>query len=334
MPRNRDMGPAEEATASPAPTIARRTLLAGAASAAGVAMMPQPARAASIERFPIWPEAPPGGEGLSVRDATVRRSPNGPPDDIAWPHVATPMLNVVPARQPHGAAILLIPGGGYARVAVGREGSAQAWAFAARGFTVFELLYRLPHDGWAAGPDTPLQDAQRAMRLIRAGAAKWRVDPARIGAIGFSAGGHLTARLASRSALRTYAPVDAADAQPARPAVIGLFFPVITMTEPVAHAHSKRELLGRDVPPDRIARFSAEKDLPRDMPPTLVAHAADDPVVSAANSLKMFAALQAARIPSELHIFETGGHGLPLREAGKDHPWPSLFERFARRHGM
>jgi len=313
------------------PEITRRTLLAGSAAAT---TLPLPALAEPIERFPIWPKAPPGGEGLSVRDETVKRSANGPADDIAWPHVATPMLNVVPAPQPNGGAILYIPGGGYARVAVGREGSGIARTFAARGYTVFELLYRLPHDGWAAGPDVSLQDAQRAMRLIRAGAAKWRIDPARIAATGFSAGGHLTARLASRSALKTYDPVDAADTQSARPTVVGLFFPVITMAEPTAHAHSKRELLGTDTSPARIARFSAENDLPADMPPTLVAHAADDPVVSPVNSLTMFAALQAAKVPSELHIFEKGGHGLPLKEAGKDHPWPALFERFARNHGL
>lgn len=312
--------------------LTRRTLLAGGAAAATV--LPGAALAAPVERLPVWPKAPPGGGGLAVRDEWVRRSPDGGADDIAWPHVATPMLNVVPAPKPNGGAILLIPGGGYARVAVGREGSSIAWAFAARGFTVFELLYRLPHDGWAAGPDAPLQDAQRAIRLIRAGAAKWAIDPARVAAIGFSAGGHLAARLASRSALKTYDPVDSADVQPARPTVAGLFFPVITMAEPAAHAHSKRELLGGDASPARIARFSAENDLPADMPPTLVAHAANDPVVSAANSLTMFTALQAAKIPSELFIFEKGGHGLPLKEPGGDHPWPGLFERFARNHGM
>jgi len=311
--------------------VTRRTLLAASAAAATI---PLPALAAPVERFPIWPSSPPGGDGLSVRDEWVKRSPNGPADDIAWTHVATPMLNVVPAAQPNGGAILLIPGGGYVRVAVGREGSAQAWAFATRGFTVFELLYRLPHDGWAAGPNVSLQDAQRAMRLIRAGAAKWRFDRARVAAIGFSAGGHLTARLASRFGLKTYEPVDAADAQSARPIAAGLFFPVITLTEPAAHADSKRELLGADVTPERIARFSAENDLPADMSPTLVACAANDPVVRPANSLMMFAALQAAKVPSELHIFERGDHGLPLKEAGKDHPWPGLFERFARNHGL
>lgn len=311
--------------------VTRRTVLAASAA---IAASPLPALAASIERFPIWPKAPPGGEGLTVHDEFVKRAANGPPDDIAWPHVATPMLNVIPAARPNGAAILIIPGGGYARVAVGRQGSGQAHAFAARGYTVFELLYRLPRDGWAAGPDASLQDAQRAMRLIRAGAAKWRFDPGRIAAVGFSAGGHLTARLASRSALGTYEPVDAIDTQSARPTVVGLFFPVITMIEPSAHAHSKRELLGGNNSPDRIARYSAEQDLPADMPPTFVAHAADDPVVSPANSLIMFAALQAAKIPSELHIFEQGKHGLPLKEAGEDHPWPGLFERFAHNHGL
>ncbi|MDF7776164.1 alpha/beta hydrolase [Sphingomonas sp. AOB5] len=319
----------------PGPGVSRRTLLAGSVAAGAAAVLPMPVLAAApIERFPIWPGSPPGGEGLSVRDETVKRSPDGPPDDIAWPRVATPMLNVVPPAQPNGRAILYIPGGGYARVAVGREGSGIARLFAARGYTVFELLYRLPRDGWAAGPDTPLQDAQRAMRLIRAGASKWGIDPARVAAMGFSAGGHLTARLAGRSGLKTYEPVDAADTQSARPTMVGLFYPVITMTEPNAHAHSKRELLGGNATPERIARYSAENGLPADMPPTLVAHAADDPVVGVANSLTMFTALQAAKIPSELHVFEKGGHGLPLNERGKPHPWPDLFERFARNHGM
>ncbi|MGK6356606.1 alpha/beta hydrolase [Sphingomonas sp. DT-207] len=314
--------------------IARRALLAGAAAATAAAVIARPAAAAPIERFPIWPGSPPGGGGLSVRDEVVKRSPNGPADDIAWPHVATPMLNVVPAVKPNGAAILMIPGGGYARVALGCEGSSISRVFAARGYTVFELLYRLPHDGWAAGPDAPLQDAQRAMRLIRAQAARRGIDPARVAAIGFSAGGHLAARLASRFALETYKPVDAIDTGAARPAVAGLFFPVITLSDPNAHGQSRRELLGKDASPERITRFSAESDLPADMPPTFVAHAADDPVVKRANSLLMFDALQAAKIPSELHIFEKGGHGLPLAEGGNEHPWPGLFERFARRHGL
>lgn len=313
--------------------ITRRTLLAASAAATAAAALP--ARAAPIERLPLWPGRPPGGETVTTKDAWVKRSPTGGEDDIAWPHVATPMLNVVPAEHPDGSALLMIPGGGYARVALGVQGSSIARHFAARGTTVFELLYRLPHDGWAAGPDAPLQDAQRAMRLIRAGAARWKVDPARVGAMGFSAGGHLTARLGSCANLATYAPIDAADQLSARPVALGLFFPVITLRMPEAHGGSRKELLGANPTDDQIRRFSAERDLPADMPPTLVAHAADDPVVPPANSLLMFAALQAANIPSELMIFEKGGHGLPLVDPdGTPHPWPGLFARFARRHGF
>jgi acetyl esterase/lipase len=316
--------------------IDRRSLLASAIAVATAASMRTATGAAAAgESFPIWPGAVPGGAGLSVRDESVKRSPTGSDDDIAWPHVATPTLTVSRAANPNGAAILLVPGGGYTRIALQRGGSGIARRFAERGITTFDLLYRLPHDGWAAGPDAPLQDAQRALRVIRARAGEWGIDPRRIAALGFSAGGHLAARLGSRAALKTYAPVDAADQQSARPAVLGLFFPVISMQEPDAHAASKHELLGDDVPAARAREFSADTDLPADMPPTFVAHAANDPVVSPANSVRMFAALQAAKIPSELMIFELGGHGLPMVQPdGQPHPWPSLFMNFAGRHGF
>ncbi len=314
--------------------IDRRTLLAAPvattlattlAGAAGAALAPA--------RFPIWPGVAPGMPDPPIADAFVQRSPM--PGDIAWPHVATPMLTVCPASAPTGGAVLMIPGGGYARVAIGREPSPVARWFASQGITAFELLYRLPHDGWAAGPDTALQDAQRAMRVIRARAATWRIDPASVAAIGFSAGGHVAARLAARASLATYAPVDAADRLPARPIVAGLLFPVITMQGPLAHAQSRRELLGPDPDDATAARYSAERDLPADMPPTLLGHAADDATVKAANSLRMFEALQAAAIPSELYIIEKGGHGAPLLAPdGTANVWLRQYLAFAGRHGL
>ena len=314
----------------------RRTLIAAGLS---LSALPRPAAALALpqaaERFPIWPGSPPGMPTPPVADAVVKRSPTGPADDIAWPHVATPMLTVCPAARPTGAAILMIPGGGYTRVAIGRQPSPVARWFAARGVTAFELLYRLPHDGWAAGPDAPLQDAQRALRVIRARAGEWGVDPTNVAAIGFSAGGHLAARLASRSALQTYAPLDAADRQGTGIDVVGLFFPVITLVQPFAHGGSKRELLGSAPDPARAARYSAESDLPRDMPPTFLGAAADDAVVPVANSIAMFQAVHALPRPAELHIVETGGHGARLIEAdGRPHPWLARFAIFARRHGL
>ncbi len=313
--------------------LERRTFLIGTAAAA---VMPEAARAQPArETFPLWPDNPPGAPPVSVKEEFVLRSGPGKPDDIAWTHVAVPTLTVTRPVKPNGAAVLLMPGGGYARVALSRLGSGQAAEFAARGFTAFDLKYRLPHDGWAAGPDAPLQDAQRAMRLIRANAARWGVDPQRIAALGFSAGGHVAARLGSRHGLQTYPPVDAADRLAARPTVLGLYFPVITMEEPSAHKQSVHELLGASPTPDRRRAYSADTDLPVDMPPTYVACCADDPVVPPANSLAMYNALQSAHIASELMVFERGGHGFPAPGPdGRPYPWLDLFLRFAGRHGF
>jgi len=314
----------------------RRTLIAGGLAALLPLPLPGFAQGGpTVERFPLWPKAPPGGAGLAVSDQWVKRSPTSDAEDIAWPHVATPMLTVVRPLRPTGAAVLICPGGGYTRVAVGRQGSQVAREFAARGITAFELLYRLPHDGWAAGPDVALQDAQRAMRVIRAGATRWRIDPARVAATGFSAGGHVAARLATRSDVRVYDPVDAADRLSARPDLAGLFYPVITMRDDGVHMSSRRELLGAHAAdPDWQRRYSAELDLPADMPPTFVAANADDPVVPARNAVLMYEALQAAKVPTELMIFERGGHGPPKPHAdGTPVPWLDLFVAWAGDHG-
>ncbi|MGN6818726.1 MAG: alpha/beta hydrolase [Sphingomonas sp.] len=319
----------------------RRTLIAGTIAASLLPGMRSAATGladlgATVDRFPIWPGTPPGPPASAVAEQWVKRSPNGGADDIAWPHVASPMLTVVKPARPTGAAVLICPGGGYARVAVGRTGGSIARQFAARGITAFELLYRLPHDGWAAGPDAPLQDAQRAMRVIRAGAGtRWTVDPVRIAVAGFSAGGHLAARLASRSAQSTYQPQDATDRLPATPAVAGLFFPVITMLDDGVHAQSRRELLGvHAADPQWQRRYSAQLDLPPSMPPSFVACNGDDPVVPFRNSILMFEALKAAKVAAELMVFEKGGHGPPVNHRdGTPVPWLDLFLAWSRDHG-
>ncbi|MBN2973197.1 alpha/beta hydrolase [Roseomonas aeriglobus] len=314
--------------------IDRRTLLgAGAATlVAGPALAQIPA---ASERITLWPGRPPGEPAAGVKDVVIQRSKT--PGDLAWTSVGDPVVVIARPAKPNGAALLIIPGGGYTRVATRRESSGMAIDLAKRGYTVFELLYRLPHDGWAAGPDAPLQDAQRAIRLIRAGAGKrWAIDPTKIGVMGFSAGGHLAARIATRFALKTYDPVDAADTLSPRPMVAGLFYPVVTMLDDGVHASSRRELLGaRSSDAESQRRYSAQLDIPADAAPCFVTTNTDDRTVPAANSLLMYAGLVAAKIPTELHIFDRGGHGPPApRKNGQAIDWLGMYLAFAADHGL
>lgn len=289
----------------------------------------------TIEVMDLWPGKPPGGEKVTVTEQVILRKPGGDPNDTAYLNVTKPWLMMRRPAKPNGAAILMIPGGGYIRVAVGKAGGPiDAW-IADQGVTAFVMDYRLPADGWAAGPDVSLQDAQRAIRLIRANAAKWGLDPERIAVTGFSAGGHVAARLATRFATQTYAPIDAADHLPTRPMAAGLFYPVVTMTAPHAHGSSLKSLLGASPTDAQRLAVSAEHDIPIDAPPTFIAAAADDKVVAMENSLMMFQSLRAQQIASELHIFESGGHGFGLTgPGGVAMPWPTLLRAFFKRHGL
>ena len=314
----------------------RRSLLGlGALAMAAPGLARAQANALPVEVMDLWPGPAPGGEKVTVTEQVVLRKPGGDPNDTAFVNVTKPWLMMRRPARPNGAAILMIPGGGYARVAVSKAGGGiDAW-IAAQGITAFVMDYRLPADGWAAGPDVALQDAQRAIRLIRARAPELGLDPARVAVAGFSAGGHVAARLATRFATDSYAPIDAADRLPTRPMAAGLFYPVITMTAPYAHGGSLRHLLGRD--PTEAARLaiSAEQNIPTDAPPTFIAAAADDNVVPMQNSLLMFQALQARKIASELHVFESGGHGFGFKsQDGVPLPWPDLLTAFLKRHGL
>jgi acetyl esterase/lipase len=228
-----------------------------------------------------------------------------------------------------GSAVLIVPGGGYRHVVVDKEGFEAARWFVTRGIAAYVLRYRLPGDGWSAGPDVALQDAQRAMRVIRAQSG---VDASRVALLGFSAGGHVSAMLATRFD----APLAPdADTRSAQPTVSCLMYPVITMGAD-AHAGSRGFLLGAAPSPDAVARYSMERHARGDMTPTMLVHAADDEAVPLSNTMAMFSALRAAQVRTELHVFEEGGHGFGLRFV-RDKPagaWPNLFHAWASRHGV
>jgi acetyl esterase/lipase len=275
----------------------------------------------------LWPGAPPGSDSVEVREETIERpNPAGLRDRIVR-GVRDPRVTVFRPRGLPRGALLLLPGGGYRHVVVDKEGFETARWLAERGIAVFVLFYRLPADGWSAGPDAPLQDAQRAMRLLRLRASTWDLDPRRLGVVGFSAGGHLAARLASGFTRPTYAAVDAADGVSARPALAGLMYPVIAMDLPAAHAGSREQMLGPAPSAERVREYSADTAVGPDTPPTFILHAGDDTSVPVENSQRMAAALRAAGVPVDLHVFAVGGHGFGLRAvAGKPvAAWPQLF---------
>lgn len=284
------------------------------------------------EVITLWPGTPPGGEGLSLPPvrASAHEPPYTQPVDRAVDRVGIPTMTVFRPARPDGSALIIAPGGGYSREMFDFEGGDVARRFNAAGVTCFVLRYRLPGEGWAHRSDVPLQDAQRAVRLVRTNAAKYGVDPARIGFMGFSAGGHVAVSIATRFAANVYVPLDAADAASARPDFSAPMYPVVTMG-PGAHQGSRDKLLGPDAPADLIDAYSAERHVPADAPPSFICLAADDTVVPPLpNGLAYFTALRTANIPAELHLFESGGHGFGIaRTAGQaDAAWPELLLRW------
>jgi acetyl esterase/lipase len=274
--------------------------------------------------------------GAPLVETVTERSTDSLVTDRAVHGISRPRMAVFRPDRPNGAAVLLTPGGGYRWVVVDKEGYEMARWLAARGFTAFVLFYRLPGEGWASGPDTPLIDAQRAIRLIRHRALDYAIDPERVAAMGFSAGGHVCASLSTRFAVQVYQPFDAADRLSAKPHSAAPLYPVISMDPAIAHAGSRRLLVGDNPSPGQAMAWSPDQSVPKDAPPHFLLHAEDDDVVPVENTLRLHAALRAQEVPVELHLFANGGHGFGLRKTvGKPvEVWPELWRSWARTIGL
>lgn len=287
---------------------------------------PEPAGLLSAEVVALWPAGKvPGADSVNVaRQVLERGSPTA--HDRAVMRVSKPILEVFRPEKPNGAAMILLPGGGYVRLAVDKEGASGARRLMQDGVTCFVLNYRLPVDRWADGYDVALQDVQRAVRLVRGNAAAYGVDPKRIGVMGFSAGGHLAAAALTRFDARVYAPVDAIDGVSARPDVVMLGYAFIDL--------GKRPLNG--LPPLPEAAKPLNERVRTGLPPVFLLHAADDTSVPVANSLIMYQALKAADVPVEMHLYQTGGHGFGF-SLPASHPtsrWPDAFVLWAKASGF
>ena len=293
--------------------------------------LPQPA-----EAIALWPAGAPGLPLSVPREIVTERSADRLVSDRAVSGISVPRVVVFRPDRPNGAAVLICPGGGYRHVVVDKEGYEMGRWLSARGFTVFVLFYRLPGDGWAAGPDVSLSDAQRALRLIRHRSGEFVIDPERVAVMGFSAGGHLCADLATRFAHHAYQEQDEADQLSAKPFCAAPIYPVISMVEGVAHPGSKNLLLGENPSQVLIAAHSPDRNVPDDAPPFFILHAEDDDVVPVDNSLQLRQSLKARRVPVESHFFEHGGHGFGLRKSiGKPVGiWPELWLSWAKTKGL
>jgi acetyl esterase/lipase len=293
------------------------------------------------ERVALWPASLAEGRGPGDTGAAITRRVRmmkfpGSPIDRWVSGIAQPVMMAFRPTRPNGSAMLIMPGGGYAFQSFQKEGVTVARWMAARGTAAFVLMYRLPGEGWNDRSLVPLQDAQRAMRVIRARAKSFGVDPARVMAMGFSAGGHLAGSLATRFAEKVYAPVDEADALSARPDLAALIYPVVSMMPGLTHAGSRDLLLGKDAPEVALRAASLEQHVPADLPPLYLTHAIDDTTVPVGGTLALFDAVRERGRIVDLHVVAKGGHGfgmeLPVTESGG--LWPQELERFAMSNGV
>lgn len=328
-------------------TIDRRSLMGAGlsltlAGAAGAQPQATPLAAAADrpnwppEHLTLWPTGKiPGARAkLPVPNNTM----NGPVGhrELHLRGVDEPLVAVYRPKNPDGRALMAIPGGSYRFLSVQNEGIDVADTFTPEGITVFVLAYRLPGEGWDNRWHVPLQDAQRAMRLIRANATRYGIDPDKLGIIGFSAGGHLAASLATNYDDKVYAPLDAADILSARPRFAGLLYPVIDSALGV-NGDTFNNLLGPSSDPAIRARYEIDKRVTAETPPLFVAQALDDTVVDPRNSLAMIAAARAAKVSVEGHLFVKGGHGFGPKRAAADaltaRLWPQSFSAWMRMQG-
>lgn len=239
----------------------------------------------------LWPNGMPNSNGLT-----------GTEEDLEGGRVANvvnPSIAVYRPEKPNGMAIIMCPGGGYARLAMGHEGHDMAAWFTTQGITYVVLKYRMPNGHY----EVPQSDAEQAIRIVRQHAAEWNINPHRIGIMGASAGGHLAASLATLYS-----------SQETRPDFQVLFYPVISMKEGVTHAGSRVNLIGEKPSAELEKKYSLEQQVNAQTPQAFIMLSSDDGAVPPANSLGYYEALLKNHVPATLHAYPIGGHGWGFRD--------------------
>jgi acetyl esterase/lipase len=275
-------------------------------------------KAASLHKVELlWPDGAPGAKGDKDGDK--------------------PTLTIyLPAKEKAtGAAVVIFPGGGYGHLAMDHEGHQIARWLNSFGVAGFILKYRHRNSGAGYGHPAPLQDAQRAIRMVRNRAKQWNIDPGRIGIIGFSAGGHLASSAGTHFQNRFSDAKDAIDQNSCRPDFMILVYPVVSFTEQYTHIGSRNNLLGKNPDRNLVENLSNEKQVTTETPPTFLVHANDDKPVPPENSIYFYLALRKAKVPAEMHIYERGGHGFgPGTKHGPVSSWMARCADWMRGWGL
>lgn len=281
---------------------------------------------AQNETIPLWINEIPGSKkSADYMEATVIKE--GIIDQVS--KVSTPTLSVFLPEKPNGSAMVICPGGGYAFLAITKEGYKAAKWLNSIGITAFVLKYRLPSDEIMIDKTIgPLQDAQEAIRYIRRNAKKWDINPQKVGVMGFSAGGHLASTLSTHYNKVVYKAIDTISAKPNFSVLV---YPVISMNEKITHKGSRTNLLGSMPSSETIERYSNDKQINETTPPTFIVHAMDDKSVPIENSIEYFLALKKNNVLSEAYFYQTGKHGFGLgRDGTTSKYWTKHCEEWLR----
>lgn len=278
----------------------------------------------------VWEGMIPGAiENSSVKEEIIQTERGD-----RTKNVITPTLSVyLPHKEiANGTAVVICPGGGYGRLAIPEEGTAVAKWLNKFGIIAFVLKYRLPNDAIMENKSIgPLQDVQESIRIVRRNSEQWDIKPNKIGVMGFSAGGHLAATASTLYNDNIYEHNN----NSARPDFSILIYPVISMTEEITHVGSRQNLLGKSPDKNLIEHFSNELQVNENTPPAFLVHSADDKSVPVQNSINYFLSLKKFNIPSELHIYEKGGHGYGLAEKGESEShWSEACVNWLKMHGF
>lgn len=292
------------------------------------------ARAAEPITLNLLPGEPPAGAVEAEKNDGKKRGdvPDNFIRDVRWP---TATVYLPEKEKATGASVVILPGGGYSGVAIDKEGHDVARWLNSIGVAGVVLKYRMPKPAESKGQlPYPTADARRAIRLVRSKAGEWNLDPARVGILGFSAGGHLAATTATQWEEANPDAADPLEKFSTRPDFAVLIYPVISFVSPVTHSGSKGNLLGKDAPAELLEKYSAELQVTPKTPPTFLVHARDDRV-KVENSELFAAACKKAGVPVELLAFETGGHGFGLGVNGGDPAtWPAKAAEWMKKQGL